>query len=162
MPHGTHGIDEVAPGLTRRPRKPGAPSGLYRVTLTLARCPEHPEGSAGRGYDIVAPLRPDGHLDAALWHETRDYCRVRRFWTGEPDRRGRLVHRAGGEGGATWLIDYEDWTNEDDKAGYRLGTHTFVEGEYISIREAGDEEYRTFRVARVGATNAGGRAGVFA
>ncbi len=159
MTHGSQGLDAPSPGFGRRPRKPGAPARLHRVTLTLARCPEHPEGSAGRGYEIVAPLGPDGHLDAELWHEVRDRCRVRRFWTGEPDRRGRLVHRAGGEGGATWLIDYEDWTNEDDEPGYRLGTHAFVEGEYVSIREAGDKEYHTFRVARVSATGAGGRAG---
>ncbi|MDP4003336.1 hypothetical protein Q8W67_07635 [Methylobacterium sp. NEAU K] len=123
---------------------------LHRVILTLARCPEHPDGSAGRGYEIVAPLGPDGRLDAALWSESRDHCRVRRFWTGEPDRYGRLVHRAGGEGGATWLIDYDDRTTEDDEPGYRLGTHVFVEGEYVSIREADDETYHTFKVTRLG------------
>jgi len=74
---------------------------------------------------------------------------VRRFWSGEPTRYGRLVHRAGGEGGATWLIDYDDRTTADDEPGYRLGTHAFVEGEYVSIREAGDGDYHTFRVARV-------------
>lgn len=143
MPSGSHGIDTIAPRFTRQPAK------LCRVTLTLARCPEHPEGSAGRGYEIVAPLGPDGHLDAALWREARDLCRVRRFWTGEPDRHARLVHRAGGDHGATWLIDYADWTNEDDEPGYHLGTHAFVEGEYISIREAGDEIFRPFKVTRV-------------
>jgi hypothetical protein len=127
-----------------------APAGLHRVTLTLARCPDHPDGSVGRGYEIVAPLGPDGHLDAALWRETRDRCRVRRFWTGEPDRHGRLVHRAGGEGGATWLIDYDDRTTEDDEPGYRLGTHAFVRGEYVSIRESDDARFHTFVVARVG------------
>ncbi len=120
-----------------------------RVTLTLARCPEHPDGSTARGYEIVAPLRPDGHLDASLWLKLREHCRVRRFWSGEPTRYGRLVHRAGGEGGATWLIDYDDRTTADDEPGYRLGTHAFVEGEYVSIREAGDGDYHTFRVARV-------------
>lgn len=127
-----------------------APGRLRRVTLTLARCPEHPEGSAGRGYEIVAPLGPEGRLDAALWQETRDHCRVRRFWTGERDRHGRLVHRAGGEGGATWLIDYDDRTTDDDEAGYRLGTHAFLEGAYVSIRGADDAAYHTFRVDRVG------------
>jgi hypothetical protein len=97
----------------------------------------------------VAPLGPDGRLDAALWREIRDHCRVRRFWIGERDRHGRLVHRAGGEGGATWLIDYDDRTDEDDETGYHLGMHAFVEGEYVSIRDAGDETERTFRVAHV-------------
>ncbi|GJD29532.1 hypothetical protein PMNALOAF_0765 [Methylobacterium adhaesivum] len=153
------GIREPAEAANPRghPARSGSPARLHRVTLTLARCPQHPDGSAGRGYEILAPLGPDGRLDAALWHEARDRCRVRRFWTGEPDRHGRLVHRAGGEGGATWLIDYEDWTNEDDEAGYRLGTHAFVEGEYVSIREAGDDAYHTFRVARIERTIIGER-----
>ncbi len=151
MAHGPH-----APG--KRAQDPGAaaavqaaPAELHRVTLTLARCPEHPDGSAGRGYDLVAPLGPDGRLDAALWRETRDHCRVRRFWTGEPDRHGRLVHRAGGEGGATWLIDYDDRTTDDDEPGYRLGTHAFVVGEYVSIRDAGSGDFCTFMVAYVSA-----------
>ncbi|MET3414562.1 hypothetical protein [Methylobacterium sp. 1030] len=150
-----HGTDAVAPPLGPRPETGAAPAAMFRVTLTLARCPEHPDGSVGRGYQIVAPLGPDGRLDASLWRETRDHCRVRRFWVGERDRHGRLVHRAGGEGGATWLIDYADWTNEDDEPGYHLGTHAFVEGEYVSIRDAGDETYRTFRVSRVSRVEAG-------
>ncbi|MHB2210839.1 hypothetical protein [Methylobacterium sp. CM6257] len=154
MPH--QAPDPVAPA--RPLGSPGPSAGLHRVTLTLARCPDHPDGSAGRGYEIVAPLGPDGHLDAALWREARDRCRVRRFWTGEPDRHGRLVHRAGGEGGATWLIDYDDRTTDDDEPGYRLGTHAFVEGEYVSIREADDATYHTFLVARVGEAMMGGHA----
>ncbi|MBX9933499.1 MAG: hypothetical protein K2Y56_18575 [Methylobacterium sp.] len=142
---------------TSHASRSGSAARLQRVTLTLARGPEHPEGSARRGYEIVAPLGPDGRLDAALWHEARNQCRVRRFWPGERDRHGRLIHRAGGEGGATWLIDYEDWTNEDDEPGYRLGTHAFVEGEYVSIREAGDETYQAFKVARLGDIGMGGR-----
>ncbi|ACL55467.1 hypothetical protein [Methylobacterium nodulans] len=122
---------------------------LSTITLTLARCAEYPEGSAGRGYQITAPLDPDGHLDQVRWREARDHCRVRRFWTGEPDRHGRLVHRAGGPGGATWLIDYDDRTAEDDETGYRLGVHRFVEGEYVSVRGADEDGLHTFRVARV-------------
>lgn len=129
---------------------------LYPVTLTLARCPDYPDGSAGRGYEIVAPLGPKGHLDTTLWREARGHCRVRRFWAGEPDRHGRLVHRAGGDGGATWLIDYDDRTTADDEPGYRLGAHTFVPGEYVSIGDADDAAYRTFMVAHVGDAISGG------
>jgi hypothetical protein len=150
MSHRTPDPVAPAPQPAQPAGTPGTPASLHRVTLTLARCPDHPDGSAGRGYEIVAPLGPDGHLDAALWRETRDHCRVRRFWIGEPDRHGRLVHRAGGEGGATWLIDYDDRTTDDDEPGYRLGTHAFVRGEYVSIRESDDAQYHTFLVARVG------------
>lgn len=148
-------MPKTAACVPRRSGPPGQAAKLHRVILTLARCPEHPEGSAGRGYEIAAPLGAGGHLDPVLWHETRDLCRVRRFWTGEADRHGRLVHRAGGEGGATWLIDYQDWTNEDDEPGYHLGTHAFVEGEYVSIREAGGDTYQAFKVAHVGAMGGG-------
>lgn len=151
----SHAVSHAAPEPAAA--QPAGPAGrpesqamLHRVTLMLARCPQHPEGSARRGYEIVAPLGPDGQLDAALWREVRDRCRVRRFWSGEPDGHGRLVHRAGGAGGATWLIDYDDRTTEDDEPGYRMGTHAFVEGEYVSIRDAGDGAYHTFKVVRRG------------
>jgi len=157
MPRGTHGPIAVD-GEPAHPATAGSPAALHRVTLTLARCPEHPYGSAGRGYEVVAPLGPDGRLDVALWREARDRCRVRRFWSGARDRHGRLVHRAGGEGGATWLIDYDDRTDEDDEPGYRLGTHAFVEGEYVSIRDADDEAYHTFKVVEVNATGTRGSA----
>lgn len=120
---------------------------LPHVTLTLARGPDFPEGSVDHGYEIDAPLGPDGHLDPELWQKQRDHCRVRRFWLGEPNRDGRLVHRQGGFGGGTWLIDYDDRTTDDDALGYRLGSHRFVEGEYVSIRE--DDTIRTFRVAGI-------------
>ncbi|GJD76362.1 hypothetical protein [Methylobacterium goesingense] len=157
MPHGTQ---ESAPSRQRHgklPAKQSLPTMLYRVTLTLARCPDYPDGSVARGYEMVAPLGPDGHLDAAFWRTTRESCRVRRFWSGARDRDGRLVHRAGGDGGATWLIDYEDWTNQDDEPGYHLGTHAFVPGEYVSIRDAEDGVYHTFMVSRVSPASAGFR-----
>ena len=71
-----------------------------------------------------------------------------RFWPGEPDQHGVLVHRPGGAGGATWMIDYDQDRADDDEAGYRLGTHTFQVGDYVSIRDA-DGDMNTFRVAEV-------------
>ena len=119
---------------------------LHRITLHLARSKDHPEGSASRGYEILAPLTSGGRLDADSWRELRDHCRVRRFWVGEPDRNGRLVHRAGGAGGATWLIDYDDRSADDDEAGYRLDTHAFAPGEYVSLKDE-DGHLHTFVVA---------------
>jgi hypothetical protein len=122
---------------------------MQSISLRLARSHDHPQGSDRYGYDLLAPLDPSGRLDAEGWRENRDRCRVRRIWGSEPVRHGRLVHRAGGAEGATWLIDYDDRTEDDDEAGYRLGSHRFVEGEYVSIR---DDEGRlhTFSVKRVG------------
>lgn len=63
------------------------------------------------------------------------------------DRHGRLVHRAGGLGGATWMIDYDDRGNDDDEACFRLGGHRLVEGESVSVRDADLDLLRTPEVA---------------
>jgi len=108
---------------------------LYRVTLHLARNPEFPGGSAQHSYEIVAPLDADGHLDGRAWDREREFCAVRRVWAGEPDRLGQLLHRAGGAGGATWIIDYDDASLEDDERGYRFDRHIFVPGEYVTLSD---------------------------
>ena len=45
---------------------------LKRVRLELARSHEHPNGSSEHGYDFIAPLDNEGHLDAAEWRKERD------------------------------------------------------------------------------------------
>src|SRR6478672_5948594 len=90
----------------------------------------------------------DGHLDAGAWHEQRHRCYVRRFWAGEPDRIGHLVHRRGGSGGATWCFEYNDVIGAEAEAGHHLQQHRFVPGEYVSILQD-DEELKTFKVADV-------------
>ena len=121
---------------------------LQRITLHLARTPDFPHGSTRHGYEITAPLDSDGRLDSTEWSSKRAQCRVVRFWPGEPERRGLLVHRPGGSGGATWIIDYDQNRADDDETGYRLGTHTFQIGDYVSIREV-DGDMNTFKVADV-------------
>lgn len=125
------------------------PFALKRILLNLARHKQHPEGSALHGYEIVAPLDASGRLDVATWREARGACRVRRFWEGEADEIGHLVHRPGGRGGATWAFDYDENAADDEEAGYRLGDHVFAPGEYVSVR---DEEgvLHTFKVVSVG------------
>jgi hypothetical protein len=121
---------------------------LQRILLHLARTHDFPDGSSRHGYDLVAPLDSDGRLNGVEWGGKRARCRVRRFWGGEPDRHGLLVHRPGGAEGATWIIDYDQNRSDDDEAGYRLGTHTFRAGDYVSIRgDSGD--MKTFKVADV-------------
>jgi hypothetical protein len=124
------------------------PHSFKKIVLHLARSKEHPEGSSRHGYEFVVPLAEDGRIDPQAWQEYRDNCRVRRFWNGEPDAIGRVVRRAGGERGARWIFDYDGSTDSDDEAGYRLGDHVFVPGEYVSIRDD-DQEMRTFRVIMV-------------
>ena len=121
---------------------------LHHITFHLARSKEFPEGSARYGYEITAPLDENGLLDQEEWASRRAQCRVRRFWVKELDRQGILVHRPGGAGGATWMIDYNQDRPGDEEAGYRLNQHRFVEGEYVTIQDEDEKPY-TFQVVSV-------------
>jgi hypothetical protein len=119
-----------------------------RILLNLARSREFPDGSSRHGYDFIAPLDPDGHIDPVLWRRYRNYCRVRRFWEGEDDEVGRLIHKPGGAERARWVFDYNPDEDDDKEAGYRFGEHAFLPGEYVSISgQAG--KLHTFRVISV-------------
>ena len=124
------------------------PHNFKRIRLSLARSKEHPQGSSRHGYEFVAPLDASGHIDAVGWRQHRDHCRVRRFWQGEKDEVGMLVHKPGGPEHARWVFDYDQTAADDDEAGYRFGTHAFRPGEYVSIRDE-DNEMHTFQVASV-------------
>ena len=118
---------------------------LKRVRLELGRTKDFPNGSRSRGYEFTAPLDHEGRLDPAEWKKHRDQCRVCRFWEGEADEIGHLVHRPGG----AWAF-HSDIHGDDnaDEAGYRFSAERFRSGEYVSIREQ-DDEMRTFPVITV-------------
>jgi hypothetical protein len=124
------------------------PHTLKRIRLHLARSKEFPSGSGRHGYEFVAPLDQQGHIDAQVWQKYREHCGVRRFWNGEADQIGRLVHKPGGAEHARWVFDYDASTTDDDEAGYRFGGHAFTPGEYVSIRDD-DDELHTFQVISV-------------
>jgi hypothetical protein len=124
------------------------PHTFKRIRLNLARSKEFPQGSPRHGYEFVAPLDAKGHIDVAVWKQHRDHCRVRRFWEGEDDELGFLVHRPGGPEHARWVFDYDQTADDDDESGYRFGAHPFRPGEYVSIRNE-DGEMHTFQVATV-------------
>ena len=123
------------------------PHTFKRIRLNLARSREFPAGSAQHGYEFVAPLDPQGHIDAKLWKEQREHCRVRRFWNGNDEQIGWLVHKPGGPEHARWVFDYDASRSDDDEAGYRFGGHAFVPGEYVSI--AHDNDLYTFKVVSI-------------
>jgi hypothetical protein len=108
---------------------------MKHIRLQLARSREFPAGSARHGYDLIAPLDRNGHIDPELWREHREACRVRRFWHDEDDAVGHLVHKSGGAEHARWAFEYGRGAAEDDEAGFRLGLHTFSPGEYVSIQD---------------------------
>ena len=117
---------------------------LMTIRLELARNAEFPQGSSTRGYTFTAPLIDDGHLDAEEWKETRSSCRVHRFWQGEADENGRLVHHRG----QRWAFHYDGMDEGEEEPIFRFDRHRFVTGEYVSITEH-DEVQRTFRVTEV-------------
>ena len=124
------------------------PHVLKRIRLNLARSKDFPSGSSRHGYEFVAPLDANGHIDPNLWHKHRDHCRVRRFWEGQDDEIGFVVHKPGGPEHGRWMFDYNPLRADDDESGYRFGTHAFRTGEYVSIRDE-DGEMHTFVVASV-------------
>ena len=40
---------------------------LSRIRLELARTKDTPEGDPAHGYEFIAPLGADGHIDAEAW-----------------------------------------------------------------------------------------------
>jgi len=125
----------------RRPR--GHARSLSRIRLELARTPDAPEGARDCGYELVAPLNPDGYLDAEAWQDCRSECSVRRFWSDADEEHGRLIHIRGHR----WAFSYAPG-EDDDEPIWRLDNHRFVEGEYISVTEH-DGVTRPFRIVRV-------------
>jgi len=118
---------------------------LKRVRLALARDHEHPAGSRDHGYDFIAPIGDDGHIDAGEWKKHRDRCRVKRFAPGEADEVGHVIHKPGG----AWAFHYDIRGDAShDETGYRLDRHVFRPGEYVSIKEH-DGVLRTFIVQAV-------------
>ncbi|SMF60850.1 hypothetical protein SAMN06265365_12123 [Tistlia consotensis] len=118
---------------------------LKNIRLELARDPEHPSGSDRHGYEFIAPLDDEGHIDVEEYRNRREECRVWRFWNGEDDEFGRLVHTRGG----SWAFHYDvEGVQDVDESGFRFGEHSFVVGEYVSIREP-DGDLITFQVRAV-------------
>lgn len=131
---------------------------LTKVRMELARDQDFPQGSTSHGYEFTAPLTPEGHIDAEGWRKERTRCIVRRFWAGEDDQTGHLIHTKG----RSWVFHYDISTGDadnrsfngvgvnepgDDEAGFKFDHHVFKEGEYVSVHEQ-DGTMRTFRVVR--------------
>ena len=106
---------------------------LMRVRLELAQSPDFPEGSTLHGYEFVAPLKNDGHIDASK-------CRAIRFWGDAPEEEGSLRH-----GGRGWRFDYEKTDDAGDEGFLSPDTQALSPGAYVSITEH-DGVQRPFRV----------------
>lgn len=120
---------------------------LHHIRIELAHSRPESSDSQGDGYDFVAPLDADGHLDVACWKDQRLSCFVHKLGGGVIVERGLLVHSPGGAGGASWQFDYA-LGEGDEETGFRFDTHRFMTGEYVSVRDA-EGELRTYRVVTV-------------
>lgn len=133
--------------MSRTQRKPilntSLPAQFRQLRIVLAREPGHPEGDDEVAYIFVAPLDPDGRIDAGLWKQHREACRVARQRPDEQDQLGHLVHLPGG----SWRFHYDGEADLPDEAGYHFAEERFVVGEYVSINERG--KMHTYRVTTV-------------
>jgi hypothetical protein len=116
---------------------------LKTIRLELARTPDFPEGNPACGYEFRAPLGPDGHIDADVWRAHKTDSTVRRFWQGEDDEHGHLIHTRH----RTWAFSYAPG-EEDDTPFFRFESHAFVPGEYVTITEHDGNSY-PFKVVSV-------------
>ena len=113
-----------------------------RVRIELARGPGFPEGSTRHGYEFVLPLLADGRLDRHAYGRAPELCTVHRFWEGQGDFVGELVHLNG-----NWAFSYAP-SGADGEPIVHFTHHVYREGEYLSIRERDGAEH-TFRIVRV-------------
>ncbi|MDR3464580.1 MAG: hypothetical protein P4M07_01415 [Xanthobacteraceae bacterium] len=119
------------------------PPSFRRIQLELAREAGHPEGASDIAYVVVAPLNDDGHIDAAVWKQHREACRVARMRPNQDNELGHLVHRPGG----SWAFHYDTGGDTPEEVGHHFDSQRFAAGEYVSINEKG--KAHTFRVVSV-------------
>lgn len=115
---------------------------LMRIRMELARTPEFPGGSSAHGYEFVAPLSKDDHIDAEEWRANKDQCEVVRFWGDEEEERGKLRHVGQG-----WRFDYKKG-DEDDEPFFKLDRHSLRLGNYVTVTER-DGEQMPFRIVSI-------------
>jgi hypothetical protein len=122
------------------------PSGLTEAANPLVHVrlepafPRTPEAAmAADSYELIAPLDPDGHLDAAAWFDHRSACRAGPCGPGMGDEQGRLIYTCK----RRWML----LTAPDGPVLY-LATHRFVEGGTV-VLAASDGTIRPFRVAHL-------------
>ena len=113
---------------------------LNRIRLELARTTAFPAGSIWHSYEFIAPLTPDGHVDANAWNRLKEVCHVTRFWGDEPEEHGLFVHAGHG-----WCFKYPEGSEVEKESFFKLDRHRFTPGGYVTITEPSGEQ-RPFRI----------------
>lgn len=116
---------------------------LFNIHLSLARSSQAPHGDPNHYYEFRAPLDKAGHLDQSQWPQSRQFCVVAKHEQGIATEKGLLLNTGGGK----WVFSYRAG-DADDESIFRLSSHVFMAGEYVSITEH-DGVQRTFHVDSV-------------
>jgi hypothetical protein len=100
------------------------------IRLELGRTDIAPKGDACHGYEFVAPLDRNDHLDAAEWASLKDKSGVRSFLPEHAERMGNL--RYAGHG---WHSEYYPSRMDDDESFSKLDRHIIAPGLHVTIAE---------------------------
>lgn len=124
-------------------RNTSLPREFRYIRLERARDHDHPEGDRKTAYIMIAPLDGNSQIDADIWRDHKEACRVVRKRPDGEDHLGHLVHGSGG----SWRFHYDVAGTTPDETGYHFKDEKFELGEYLSICEAdGISSYRVVSV----------------
>lgn len=105
------------------------------IRLELARTREFPNGSPAHAYVLRLPLTQDGTIDPQEFDARPELATVRRFWPGEPERSGYIIHKGGG-----WAFSYAVG-EEDDETIFHLESHPLRIGDYLTLTEPDGDKW---------------------
>ena len=105
------------------------------IRLELARTREFPNGSPAHAYVLRLPLMQEGTVDAKEFNAQPELATVRRFWPGEPERSGYIIHKRGG-----WAFSYA-LGEDDDENIFHLESHPLRVGDYLTLTEPDGDKW---------------------
>lgn len=105
------------------------------IRLELARTRGFPNGSPAHAYVLRLPLTQEGIIDRQEFDARPELATVRRFWPGEPERSGYIIHKGGG-----WAFSYAVG-EEDDEAIFHLESHPLRIGDYLTLTEPDGDKW---------------------
>lgn len=115
-----------------------------RVRAEAARSRDFPNGSSRHRYEFVLPLDEEsGRFDRALYERAPELCTVHRFWEGQGDAIGEILHA----GRDHWVFSYDPGKRDDEPIRH-FADQVFREGEYLNVSEPNGTAH-AFRIVRI-------------
>lgn len=105
------------------------------IRLELARTSDFPNGSPAHAYVLRLPLTQEGTVDAHEFDAQPALATVRRFWPGEPERSGYIIHKRNG-----WAFSYA-LGEDDDENIFHLESHPLRIGDYLTLTEPDGDKW---------------------